>query len=288
MYSTIYAYNEADGQVTDTYKRFNYLDGSNGLNWEGIQIESLEAISPVSATIYFKDYYFSMALKDIEFEVNDCNIGTKAGDIFITPPNKAFDLVNNNSFAMIRCTMTHDFLKAHFYDTNIDHLKFTENYSISDSNIRYLLLLIFEKAMEKTDFTDPYLNLLFDAFVTHYIREYSNYNVNQDEGMLNADNLAVIDRYISDNLSENITTMTLAELVNMSNYTFLNEFKLYLKDTPHQYVLKKKLEAGKNMLVNTSQSIMSISHELGFTDSSHFSKFFKKQLGVSPSKYRKG
>lgn len=288
MYSDIFAYDSDNHQLTDTFKRFKYLDGSQHLNWVGISIESLETLAPVAKNIYFKDYYFSMPLKEIEYEVNDSSYSSKVGDIFITPRNTSFNLVNNSAFSTIRCTISHDFLKQHFFDKNIDHIKFTENYRISDSNVRYLMLLIYEQALQKTDFSDPYLNLLFDAFVTHYVNDYSNYNITYDEGMFDLLSLAKIDRYIESNLAENITTMVLAELVGMSNYTFLNEFKKFTDDTPHQYILKKKLDAAKNLLQNSQQSIMTISHALGFTDSSHFSKFFKKNTGLSPSKYKKG
>lgn len=287
MHSKILAYNKETNEPINTNKRFKYLDGSHDLDWDGIVIESLEVLEPVSGCIYFKDYYFSMALKDIEFTVNESSMGNKAGDVFITSRNKAFELDNKSAFTMIRCTLSHDFLIAHFYDRDIDSLNFTENYSISDSNIRYLMLLIYEQAVQGRSFNDPYLNKLFDAFVIHYISEYSDYGQEKLEGILDQEGLGILNTYISSNIGENITSMMLAEQVGLSNYTFLNEFKQLTGQTPHQYLLSKKLEAAKEMLSGSKQSIMVISHILGFTDSSHFSKFFKKWTGVSPSKYRK-
>ena len=46
------------------------------------------------------------------------------------------------------------------------------------------------------------------------------------------------------------------------------------------------LEA-KSMLKQSSSNIKEIAHQLGFTDSNYFSKFFKKQEGLSPGSYRK-
>jgi AraC family transcriptional regulator, transcriptional activator of pobA len=41
------------------------------------------------------------------------------------------------------------------------------------------------------------------------------------------------------------------------------------------------------LLKNSAKSISEIAFTFGFTDSTHFSKFFKKMNGVSPSEYRK-
>ena len=43
----------------------------------------------------------------------------------------------------------------------------------------------------------------------------------------------------------------------------------------------------KRLLIYTDKNISEIAYELGFDDSSHFAKFFKKQLGVSPTLFRK-
>ena len=46
------------------------------------------------------------------------------------------------------------------------------------------------------------------------------------------------------------------------------------------------LEA-KRLLVYTNRSTIEIAAELGYNDSSHFSKFFKKHTGKSPTAFRK-
>jgi AraC-like DNA-binding protein len=56
--------------------------------------------------------------------------------------------------------------------------------------------------------------------------------------------------------------------------------------TLRDYVNQYKLHIMENRLQYSSLSIKEISDELGFTDLSHFNKFFKSHKGMSPSAFR--
>ncbi|MDD6763475.1 MAG: helix-turn-helix transcriptional regulator [Clostridiales bacterium] len=47
------------------------------------------------------------------------------------------------------------------------------------------------------------------------------------------------------------------------------------------------METAKAMLANSDMSILSVALNVGYTDCSYFSNVFKKNCGISPSKYRK-
>lgn len=57
--------------------------------------------------------------------------------------------------------------------------------------------------------------------------------------------------------------------------------------SPKQYVLKLKLDYAKELLCQTSVSILYIAEKCGFNDGFYFSALFKKKCGCSPSEYRK-
>lgn len=54
-----------------------------------------------------------------------------------------------------------------------------------------------------------------------------------------------------------------------------------------RFVMEKKLEIAKHMLANTKRSISEIAKELGYSDVSNFTNFFKKLTGMSPGEYKK-
>ena len=56
--------------------------------------------------------------------------------------------------------------------------------------------------------------------------------------------------------------------------------------TPYDYLLERKTNLAKFLLLNTVLSIGEIAAKLGFANSHYFSNFFSKRVGKSPSKYR--
>jgi len=53
------------------------------------------------------------------------------------------------------------------------------------------------------------------------------------------------------------------------------------------WIAEKTLAEARSLLQNASISIKEITYKLGFTETAHFSNFFKKHEGISPIQYRK-
>ncbi|HAP7855034.1 TPA: helix-turn-helix domain-containing protein, partial [Enterococcus faecium] len=64
-------------------------------------------------------------------------------------------------------------------------------------------------------------------------------------------------------------------------------FKNEMHITIYNYISKRKVSAAKIML-KSNYTISEVSLGLGFSDSSHFSRVFKKYVGVSPKQYQLG
>lgn len=96
-----------------------------------------------------------------------------------------------------------------------------------------------------------------------------------------------IKNIIHQNPESFFTNRELAERVNVSVKTAENKFKTEFGTTIHQYILKFKADEAVSFLFNFPQmSIKEIACNLGFYDEYHFSKSFKKIIGVSPTKYK--
>lgn len=91
---------------------------------------------------------------------------------------------------------------------------------------------------------------------------------------------------IEQNLTQPLDIEMLAAQVHLSRSRALHLFKETYGITPYNYYLAQKLELAQTMLRCTSLSVQEISERLGFTDYHHFSGFFKKRSGISPSRYR--
>lgn len=68
---------------------------------------------------------------------------------------------------------------------------------------------------------------------------------------------------------------------------FSHVFRQAFGLSPHQFVLKVRLERAAEMLLQSNMSIAMISEMLGFTSQSHFSRAFRGRYGTTPTEYRK-
>lgn len=67
---------------------------------------------------------------------------------------------------------------------------------------------------------------------------------------------------------------------------FCRVFKRATGITPHQYVLKARLDKAQQMLVQSDLNLAAVAEAMGFTSQSHFSRAFRAYAGTSPREYR--
>ena len=95
---------------------------------------------------------------------------------------------------------------------------------------------------------------------------------------------AAID-YIDTNFTEKIDCRKLASMCYLSTAQFYNLFNEHLGQTPLQYRNSLLINKSRLALSSRDSTVAEVAEELGFSDVSYFSRFFKKQVGVSPSEY---
>jgi AraC family transcriptional regulator len=69
-------------------------------------------------------------------------------------------------------------------------------------------------------------------------------------------------------------------------YHFAKDFKQSTGATPHRYVLERKIDRAKELLRDPNRSVLEASARTGFVDQSHFTKIFRRMVGITPSEYR--
>ncbi len=92
-------------------------------------------------------------------------------------------------------------------------------------------------------------------------------------------------QYISLHYTERMTPDSLAVLLDLSKEHLCNQFQKELHCTVSEYVNRVKLTHGAELLLNSSMNVSQISEYLGFSSVYYFSRCFKKQFGVSPTRY---
>ena len=84
------------------------------------------------------------------------------------------------------------------------------------------------------------------------------------------------------------TMEKLCERANMEKSQFYSYYKKFFSSTPHNDLTEVRLDKAKNLLTNQALSISQTAELCGFSNLSHFSRYFKKHCGCSPKEWRLG
>ena len=132
-----------------------------------------------------------------------------------------------------------------------------------------------------------YIESLTTTLSLHLLRYYSTKSLQyiETEG-LSKSQLCRIIEYIEENIDRNLTLAQLAAIANMSSSYFSYSFKLSTGYAPHQYIIQRRIERAKQLLIQKKLTIADIANSLGFSHQSHFNRHFKRLVGVTPKKFQ--
>lgn len=91
--------------------------------------------------------------------------------------------------------------------------------------------------------------------------------------------------YMENNYTETITLDDLSMVSGLNKYTLLRNFTMQRGITPYQYLSTIRVNKAKKLL-ETGISPIEVAQQSGFTDQSHFSRFFKNFIGITPRQYQ--
>jgi AraC family transcriptional regulator len=93
--------------------------------------------------------------------------------------------------------------------------------------------------------------------------------------------------FIEANLDGDLSLERMAGEVDISPLYLPRAFKTAFGQSPHQYVLSRRIERAKDLLRGTGEPVVEIALACGFSSQSHLSNWFVRVVGVSPAVYRK-
>ena len=96
-----------------------------------------------------------------------------------------------------------------------------------------------------------------------------------------------IARYVSENIKQDISLKQLSERFGYCKNHIIKLFETDFGVTPHEYVILKRIDLAKSLLISSDASMIEIVDECGFGNYINFYKAFVKREGKSPGDFRK-
>jgi AraC family transcriptional regulator len=78
----------------------------------------------------------------------------------------------------------------------------------------------------------------------------------------------------------------MAESAGLSTTHFSHMFRKSTGQSPHQFVLRVRVERAKDMLRAVEVRVLDVAVACGFKTQQHFARVFRRLCGVSPTEYR--
>jgi AraC family transcriptional regulator len=138
-----------------------------------------------------------------------------------------------------------------------------------------------------------YAESLAQILAVHLLRRHSSLGrakvrrLNPERGgRLSEASLRSVMDYVGANLSSDCSLAEMAAIANLSPYHFARSFKRSTGHSPHQYVLRCRIERARELLLGTDLPVGVVAREVGFASPSHFAQQFRRFVGFVPSALR--
>jgi AraC family transcriptional regulator len=93
--------------------------------------------------------------------------------------------------------------------------------------------------------------------------------------------------YVADNLGGRIRTTDLAEVAQLSASHFTRAFKETFGETPIGYVARQRMRYAQDLMLKSGECLSQIALTCGHCDQSHFTRVFRRKVGMSPRAWRR-
>ena len=149
---------------------------------------------------------------------------------------------------------------------------------------------IFARIVEEYHSEDLYAKTLADALASYFLINFLRYFREEIEVVHDIDinrQIDYIKTYIDNNYSLDLSLEGLSNMAYMNKFHLIGEFKQAYRVTPIEYLILKRIEVSKGLLISTNHSMETIAEIVGFNSQSYFNQVFRKKVGITPSQFRK-
>lgn len=296
---------------TSTFDFENYLLSppflsSKEAGWEHVMVRAYHEPSDLEETLFpaGPDIYLSLVtsgtIQYYERRIDGpwVSYPIREGDWFLTPAGGEPYALRWKSLSSEPLETLHLHLSSDLFfrtvqqviDCDPAHIMIQERIGVRDPLLTQLGLSLQQELQHPApaEMGKLYAETMAQMLATHLLRHYTTTDIAIPEynRKLSSRQMQRLNTFILDHLNQNLSLEMLAQQIGFSPYHFARLFRQTTGESPHQFVLRKRLEAAERLLKETDLPLALVASEVGIPNQSHFTQAFKRRLGITPLVYR--
>ena len=134
-----------------------------------------------------------------------------------------------------------------------------------------------------------FLDSVEQALAVALVNDYAvrHHSLQTHRGGLGSARLRRIKEFIDAKIEDDLTLCEMAQAVELSTAYFSRMFRKSTGETPHQFLLRRRLERAKKMLRSADERVLDVAVACGFKSQQHFAQVFRHVCRVTPTEYRR-
>lgn len=134
-------------------------------------------------------------------------------------------------------------------------------------------------------YPDLYAESAAQFITTHLLVRHAGIR-EPNEPLRDLNRMRRVHEYMRAHMGDPLTLQELAKIACVSRFHLIRMFKQVYGRTPHQHLLRLRIEAAARRLRGNGDDIAKVASDCGFGSPAHFAAAFRKHMGVTPSLYR--
>ncbi len=157
-----------------------------------------------------------------------------------------------------------------------------------DELLRQIGLALWGELEQSAPAGKLYAQTAAQMIAVHLLRNYTStqIRIKENSQFLTQRQVKRVSDFVSANLRQDLSLEAMAEQAGFSPYHFARLYQQTTGESPHQFVLRQRIEKAQYLLRETNASLAYVALECGFANHSHLTRSFKRYLGLTPKAYR--
>ncbi|HEY3991780.1 MAG TPA: AraC family transcriptional regulator [Ktedonobacteraceae bacterium] len=171
---------------------------------------------------------------------------------------------------------------------DLAHVEISKRLAFQDPLLTQIGLALQQELYAPTAAGKLYAETAAQMLAVHLLRHYAQIasTLKEKTSGLTQQQVKRVLEYIQHHLDQNLSLAEIAQQSGLSPFHFARRFRQTTGESPHQYVVNRRIETAQRLLKETDLSVGQIALMTGFASQGHFTQAFTRRLGQPPRQYR--